>query len=161
MASSVRVRAKPMQPPTPAGVRLIRVRPGIRERVIRTAPSSLECNCHGWVFTAGQHWLKGEDVPLVLADNGYAKTVEPREGDVAIYYDPAGVVAHTALVRFVAADGAILLESKWGQCGRFIHGPKDQLYGPEPVYYHSPRRGHVIRGLDRVPGAEGAAAQAG
>src|SRR4051794_2982363 len=35
---------------------------GMAERVIRVAPASDTCNCHGWVFTGGRYWVNGDDV---------------------------------------------------------------------------------------------------
>src|SRR5262249_20245557 len=43
----------------------------LSRRVIQTGPAELICNCHGWVFTAGRHWLRHTVVERILQDNGY------------------------------------------------------------------------------------------
>src|SRR5207248_516297 len=46
------------------------------------------------------------------------------------------------------ADGVVLVESKWGQLGRYIHTCADHIYGDNTcTYYRSSRTGHVLRGL--------------
>ena len=65
----------------------------------------------------------------ILADNGYVVVDEPREGDIVIYRDGLGQVQHTGLVRFVGTDGLVLVESKWGSLGIYLHTPKEQPYG--------------------------------
>ncbi|HZT80490.1 MAG TPA: hypothetical protein VFA26_09715 [Gemmataceae bacterium] len=121
--------------------------PRLPLRLIRTAPRSRDCNCHGWIFGGGRFWILGKDVATILKDNGYSPVEHPREGDLAIYRGGDGAVLHSALVRG-APGGVLLLESKWGQLGRYLHGPEDQVYGSGPTYYRSPRSGHQLRGLD-------------
>lgn len=122
----------------------------IRDRIatlIRTAPPDLTHNCHGWVFAGGQHWVKGRDVDTILSENGYTPVSEPRVGDVIVYRDAVGVVLHTGLVR-VAEPGLILIESKWGALGRYVHQPEDQCYGTRFTFYRSSRQGHLLVGLN-------------
>lgn len=120
------------------------------QKVIRIAGPDAACNCHGWVFTGGQFGVKSEDVDAILVDNGYVVVAEAREDDVVIYRDELGHVRHTGLVRFVGADGLVLVESKWGPMGIYLHQPQDQPYGTLFNYYHSPRPGNE---LSLVPGA--------
>jgi hypothetical protein len=117
-------------------------------RLIRTAEPHPACNCHGWVFTGGRFWVKGESVEQILSGNRYACVSNPRVDDVAIYRDTDGKVLHTARVRAVLAEGQVLLESKWGQMGRFIHAPADQPYSTTWEYYRTARGSHVLRGLE-------------
>src|SRR5262249_36987556 len=128
-------------------------------RLIRTGKPGSETNCHGWVFAAGQFWLKGEDGPWILEDNGYQPVERPQAQDIAVWRDPSGQVTHTAVVRS-AEDGQVLLESKWGRLGSYVHMPDDQLYGSARRYYRSDRRGHQACGIGgETPPAEAAPAQ--
>jgi hypothetical protein len=114
------------------------------EKAIRIAGPDAACNCHGWVFTGGQFGVKSEDVDAILADNGYLVVAEAREDDVVIYRDEMGRVRHTGLVRFVGADGLVLVESKWGPLGLYFHQPQDQPYGTFFNYCRSPRPGNEL-----------------
>jgi hypothetical protein len=122
-------------------------RPELRQRSIRTAPPDPTYDCHGWVFATGRYWIKSRDVPQILTDNGYHVTNEPRESDLAIYYDQQGQVVHSGIVRLVASDSRILIESKWGWAGRFIHDVEGQPYGKNCVFFRSRRSGHRLSGL--------------
>jgi len=125
---------------------------GLSNRLIRTALPSMECNCHGWVFTGGKFTLDDDLVKLILADNGYARAARPREGDLVVYHSPDGSqIFHTGVVKVVGPDGLVLVESKWAMFGRFLHAPQDQAYSPHWTYYRSPRVGHLLRGLGGAP----------
>jgi len=117
--------------------------------LICTGPAEAGYNCHGWVFTGGRYWIDGVEVERILAENGYQRVTTPRPGDLAIYRNDSEIT-HSAVVRTVEADGLLLVESKWGQLGRYIH-PADKLnFGHPPVYYRSSRQGHLLRGLERA-----------
>jgi hypothetical protein len=118
-----------------------------------TLPLDLEnCNCHGWIFTGGRYWIPVEDVDLILDDNGYGRVPAPVPGDLAIYRDADGTPVHTGVVRAGGGDGPVLIESKWGGMGRFVHPPQVHPYGETTItYYRSPRRGHLLRGLPGAP----------
>lgn len=116
------------------------------EQVIRIAQPSDVSNCHGWVFTGGQFLLSGDDVDLILKENGYAEAHEPHPGDVVIYRQ-GGAVSHTALVRYVTEGQPVLAESKWGTLGVFLHPTDKSPYGTDYAFYRSPRRGHLLVGL--------------
>ena len=67
---------------------------------------------------------------------------------VAIYRDAAGTISHSGLVRSAPRGGPVLIESKWGRLGRYVHQPADiPLLYSEYTYYRSKRVGHVLRGL--------------
>jgi hypothetical protein len=85
----------------------------------------------------------------LLEHNAYSIVTLPRVGDVVVYRDPTNdQVVHTGLVRVAGADGLVLVESKWGWMGRYLHAPLDQPYGGEYVFYRSSRPGgHQLRGL--------------
>ncbi|MFN0019971.1 MAG: hypothetical protein ACKVP0_17065 [Pirellulaceae bacterium] len=100
-------------------------------------------NCHGWVFTGGKHLLWRDGVARILEDNGYRKCEDPRPGDLIVYRDDRGEILHTGLVR-AGLFGGMLIESKWGLEGRFVHDPKQQPYGNRYSYYRSARQGHAL-----------------
>jgi hypothetical protein len=105
-------------------------------------------NCHGLVFTGGQYWIKGEDVETILADNDYRAVEDVRVNDVAVYRDTNGLIAHTGLVRCVLAEQMILVESKWGKLGTFLHRHDRHLYTEGTcAFYRSPRPGHLLHGV--------------
>jgi hypothetical protein len=114
-------------------------------RILAVGQPDLTTNCHGWVFLGSGYCLLGKDVPGILEDNGYEKVAQPRQGDLVVYgNDPANIL-HTGLVRFVD-DGIILIESKWGNLGRYLHEPGRQPYSQDWTYYRSPRHGHLLYG---------------
>jgi hypothetical protein len=117
---------------------------GLNGHVIRTAAASDEYNCHGWVFAEGHFWIKGEDVPTILEDNGYHATTKPQIGDIVVYCDYGGHVAHSGIIRVATPDTPILIESKLGKGGRFIHPPDALRYGVDITYYHTARQDHSI-----------------
>jgi hypothetical protein len=126
--------------------------PALAYQVARSSPADLTYNCHGWTFIGGQYWVRGRDVPLILEDNGYQPVSEPRVGDLVVYRDSLGNISHTGVVRGFAAEDMILLESKWGWSGRFIHSPKAQLYGSSWTFYRTERPNlHRIRFLPDPP----------
>lgn len=123
---------------------------GLNERVIRLSLGWQNCNCHGWVFTGGQFWIRGESVSHILQDNGYYQVSWPRAGDLAIYRDPQGLIVHSGIVRYIGADNTILVESKWGRLGRFLHMHDLHCYDQAPcTFYRSRRPGHILYGLPR------------
>ncbi|MFQ3650610.1 MAG: hypothetical protein SNJ75_09770 [Gemmataceae bacterium] len=117
--------------------------------LIQTGPADGEYNCHGWVFTGGRYWVRGKSVEAILHDNGYRETNKPMIGDLCIYRDPHGEVSHSAIVRGLGDKGLVLLESKWGKLGRYIHMAHEHhaYSGHVPTFYRSPRTGHLLHGL--------------
>jgi hypothetical protein len=115
--------------------------------VIRNKPTTDQSNCHGWVFTGGRYWVRGFSVEPILEDNGYRPVSAPQIGDLAVYRDPGGGVAHSGIVCGFTSEREILVESKWGRLGCYIHRT-DQSGYPDTTctYYHSPRAGgHLLR----------------
>lgn len=115
-----------------------------RKVIVRAAPDPSH-NCHGWVFTGGRYWVAGDDVNDILTDNGYVPVSTPAVGDVAVYRTAAGEVVHSGVV--VAVVGYLLVESKWGPMGRYLHGPDAQPFGGTCSYFRSARHGHTLKGL--------------
>lgn len=114
-------------------------------QIIRLGKPDEICNCHGWVFAGGQFGVHSAAVEDILVDNGYVEVSDVREGDVVVYRTPEGEVEHTGLVRLKGADGLILVESKWGMLGVYIHPPEATPWGSNFLFYRSPRKGHVLK----------------
>jgi hypothetical protein len=120
--------------------------------VIRLAPPSADCNCHGWVFLAGQYWMPARDVNLILQDNGYQRVKSPAVGDLVVYWAEDGDIAHSGVVRALDADGAALVESKWGDLGRYLHRAELRFFGRHQ-FFHSARTGHLLINSQESPAA--------
>jgi hypothetical protein len=114
---------------------------------IRRGPADDTSNCHGWVFAGGRYNLGGRFVDTILADNGYTEVSDPAVGDVCVYRGAVGEVSHTGLVRAVLADGTVLVESKWGRLGVYLHAAGESCYGTAFTFHHSDRGGHTLVGL--------------
>jgi hypothetical protein len=120
-------------------------------KVIRLTEPTGDANCHGWAFTGGKFAIRGTEVPTILADNGYGVVTEPQPGDLAIYTGLDGEVTHTGIVQSInSSTGLVLIESKWGALGVYLHAPEAQPFGSEYTFYRSARPGHQ---LDIVPGS--------
>lgn len=115
------------------------------EATIQRGPASLVANCHGWVFLDSQFLIPGEAVQQILDDNGYELTTEPKAGDVIIYRDDNRNIVHSGLVRGVLNDGTVIIESKWGTEGVFLHDPEGTPYSILYEYYRAPRPDHRVK----------------
>ena len=124
----------------------------LSEHVIALGLSTQGTNCFGVVFAGGRYWLKGEDVPAILQDNNYYKVRRPLPNDVAIYYRADGSVEHAGTVRFSEPKGLIIVSSKWGRFGRFLHRHDLTLYTDvNCTFYRSERKGHALTGINYTP----------
>lgn len=132
--------------------------PAVRDQVIRRRPADDRANCHGWVFTGGRYWLTGSVVEQVLDENGYRPVAEPRPGDLVVYRS-GPTVCHTGVVWYAGDRSSLLVESKWGCTGVFLHPVDKSIYGTEFTYYRSPRRGHLLAGLGGPLASAAGAAQ--
>ena len=121
------------------------------DQLIRRSGPTDHSNCHGWVFTGGKFLLSPDDVELILKENGYYETHEPRSGDLVIYRQ-AGAVSHTAIVRYVSEGQPVLVEGKWGAMGVFLHPANTSFYGTEFTFHRSTRTGHLLVGIGGSPG---------
>lgn len=115
-----------------------------RERLIETGAPDGRSDCHGWIFTGGTYGVGGDAVRLILLDNGYDQVQQPRPGDLVVYRQPDGTMAHSGIVR-LAEEDLILVESEWGPQARYLHRLMDQPYATRYEFYRSPREGHRIR----------------
>jgi hypothetical protein len=104
-------------------------------------PSGL-ANCHGWVFTDGAFGVPDPAVPQILRDNGYVVIDEPRPGDLAVF-SADGEICHSAMVR-KTAGGELLLESKWGPFGVYLHSLTAQPFRGSVTFYRSARNCHRL-----------------
>lgn len=122
---------------------------GLRDQVIHIPSGWQNCNCHGWVFTEGRYWVGGEEVEKILKDNRYRPVDHPKVGDLAVYRSSSNQsVSHTGIVRYLGPNGLVLVESKWGNLGRFIHPHNVHCYVGDPCTFHrSERKSHTLLGL--------------
>ena len=139
----------PARPATPAELDSVKHQTKLPNLICTDAPG-VDYNCHGWVFTGGQFWLSGVEVAQILRDNDYQAVSVPRPGDIIVYRRGPEIV-HTGLVRAVD-DLGVIIESKWGTRGRYIHVPENQDYADDFTYYRSGRQGHLLQGLASLPG---------
>ncbi|MFM7149921.1 MAG: hypothetical protein ACKO23_08775 [Gemmataceae bacterium] len=115
-------------------------------RLIEVDGQDVGYNCHGWIFAGGKGWLLGREVEVILRENGYQTVSHPAPGDLAVFRDDRGEIKHTALVRVVPETGPILMESKWGKIGRYVHTAEHHPYQAFTCkYYRSPRESHLLR----------------
>lgn len=115
------------------------------ESTIQRGPASLVANCHGWVFLDSQFLIPGEAVQQILDDNSYEFVTEPKAGDVIIYRDDHRNIVHSGLVRGVLNDGTVIIESKWGTEGVFLHDPEGTPYSILYEYHRAPRSDHRVK----------------
>lgn len=115
------------------------------ESTIQRGPADPAANCHGWVFLDSQFLIPGEAVQQILDDNGYELTEEPRAGDVIVYRNADREIVHSGLVRGVLNDGTIIIESKWGIEGTFLHDPDGTPYSTLYEYHRSPRPDNRVK----------------
>ena len=62
-----------------------------------------------------------------------------------VYRDEQNEIVHTGLVRMAFDDGRVLVESKWGLGGRYLHLANDEPSLKSFAFY---RRSGVARSLD-------------
>jgi hypothetical protein len=108
------------------------------KQVIPLEPPTTVSNCHGWVFTQGRFCLSGEDVALILKENGYQQVNRPKPGDLVIYRGEAGIT-HTARVEYVTDGKPVLAVSKWGNLGVYLHPVEKTTYGTNYAFYRTDR----------------------
>lgn len=129
-----------------------------RLQIIRLMEANPASNCHGWIFTGGRYGVRDAEVWSIVADNAYLEVPEPQEGDLAIY-TTGDEIRHSGLVRMADKHAPVLVESKWGPFGVYLHAVEQQPFAGTCKFYRSPRRDHLL--VLRTKGAEGHAAIAG
>jgi hypothetical protein len=114
------------------------------EKVANLNPAA---NCHGWTFAGGRFAVHLKYVPHILGAHGYEVVPTPRVGDLAIYR-VGNEILHSGFVRHAAAEREVLVESKWGPFGVFLH-PVDAHQGA-CTFYRTSRRQHTLKILSRA-----------
>lgn len=94
--------------------------PHYDQQFIRTGPPEWLYNCHGWTFAGGNRTVSDIEVKRILRSR-YKRVDNPEPGDVVIYYDVHNTLCHSGVVKATGKDGFVLVESKWGGAGRFLH----------------------------------------
>ncbi len=116
----------------------------VTELAILRSDGRHQSNCHGWVFAEGKFIVRNEDVPIILSENGYSQTDEPRINDVVVYYDTDGNVLHTAIVRAMYDGEHPLVEGKWGPTAVYLHLVDQQPYSSRYSYWRTTRSSHAL-----------------
>jgi hypothetical protein len=116
------------------------------DQVIRRCKGDVWSNCHGWVFTEGRFIICHDTLELILDENGYTEAQDPEPGDVVVYGN-RGAIAHTGIVRYVTEGLPVMVESKWGALGVFMHAVDKSPYGTQYSFFRSHRHGHLLTGL--------------
>jgi hypothetical protein len=103
----------------------------------------VQSNCHGWVFSQGQHIVRSEDVELILNENNYTQVSKAESNDIAVYRSEKGEILHTGVVRGLL-EGATVVESKWGIGALYMHIAEEQPYSQNISFYRTDRGSHDI-----------------
>lgn len=112
-------------------------------QIIRLAEPNSASNCHGWVFTGGKYGVRDPEVARILKDNAYEEVATPRQGDLAVYIS-GDKFMHSGIVRIADQHTPVLVESKWGPFGVYLHGVKQQPFPGECRFFRSSRSGHLL-----------------
>lgn len=137
--------------------------PDFFARLIRVGPPDYHFNCHGWTFLDGKEDMSASAVDALVESGRLQPVGRPRLGDVILYRDQHGGVMHSGRVQAVGRDGLVLIESKWGPFGRYLHLPdvprnatswqyyrdlEDAELGADSVVAASDDTGEKITGAD-------------
>ena len=114
-----------------------------RAQLIRLLESNPASNCYGWVFTRGQYGIRDAEVPIILSDNEYVEISQPQDGDLVVYRR-GDDICHCGVVRIVDRHAPVLVESKWGPFGVYLHAPSTQPFGGDSRFYRSARPNHML-----------------
>lgn len=89
------------------------------------------CNCVGMVLASRRVWVDPEHLVRILREDGYRRLPGPdeaEEGDVVIYHDEGGALCHVGVVarKQLLVSGTnrepLVVLSKWGADGEYLHG---------------------------------------
>lgn len=115
--------------------------PRYAQQFIRTGPPEESYNCHGWTFARGRRALDISEVQMLLNNGLYRKVEYPESGDIVIYYDSQGDICHSGVVKATGNNGFVLVESKWGSAGRFLHMVRLPKVQTRYEFYRRAQRG--------------------
>lgn len=105
----------------------------------RLRSSTAVYNCVGLVFASRRTWVDTQVVPTILTEDEYHKLVSPRDveiGDLVIYRESRrNIMTHVGVIverraDVPSAEWEIIVMSKWGAAGEYIHPLKDV-----PIHY--------------------------
>ena len=90
-------------------------------------------NCMGMVFATRRTCIEPDYLEMILQDDGYRSVSDESElwpGDIVIYRDQEGEVAHIGIVIRVTADlrnatWEVFAISQWGADGEYLHRVDD------------------------------------
>lgn len=108
-------------------------------------------NCVGLVFGSRRTCIEPDQVPMILADDGYERLREDELaiGDIVIYKADADI-AHVGVVVWVppptdTIKGAIRVVSKWGEFGEYLHDLRQvpSAFGDPAEFWTHRRLRHV------------------
>jgi hypothetical protein len=114
-----------------------------RTQIIRLGEPNPASNCHGWIFTGGRYGVRDGEVESILTDNGYREVPEPRQGDLAVYFT-GDKIKHSGLVRMADKHAPVIVESKWGPFGVYLHAADQQPFSGTCKFYRSSRPDHLL-----------------
>ena len=105
-----------------------KTRPGARLR-----SSTSQYNCVGLVFASRRTWVESDHLQLILKSDGYKKVENEQNlmvGDLVVYENEQHDLTHVGLVveikwNLVGGKNTILILSKWGQNGEYLHEIED------------------------------------
>lgn len=98
--------------------------------------------CHEWTFAGGpDETVLADDIQTLLDQRGYRPVEVPQVGDVIVYRRRAGGdIDHSGRVKAVDGQGLVLIESKWGHQGRYLHRPELPDVFAQFAYYRAPEQ---------------------
>lgn len=138
----------------PGGLRdLARCHEALHPRAVRRSATATY-NCIGMVVANRRAWVEPADLQRVLLEDGFRRRPGPDQvqpGDVVVYRDDEGEVAHAGVILEVlwTIEEALPFEkgdrfrvlSKWGEGGEYEHNLTDvpSVFG-KPAEYWTDRR---------------------
>ena len=119
---------------------------GLLSKVTKLGPPTNSYDCHGYVFAGGDTWIDDDQVPTILAENGYSVTTTPVVGDILIYRFN-GNIKHSAVITEMQGNNITKVNSKWGLWGLYSHAPNDVPvnYGTWTAYHTARPAGNRLR----------------
>jgi Domain of unknown function (DUF4157) len=118
---------------------------GLLSKVTKLGPPTNDYDCHGYTFLDGKRWIDDDQVPTILAENGYSETSTPVVGDILIYWN-GGQPKHSGKITEVKGGTVTKITSKWGLWGLYSHAPNDvpSDYGIWKAYHTTRPGGHRL-----------------